>query len=77
MKIEEDDENFLNIQSAKIFLSTILRYATINTDYDLWVTFLEYLSACFIGYQIGTQFQISNNSGYLIKQTVRYAKSAS
>ena len=76
MKIEEDDENFLNIQSAKIFLSTILRYAT-DYKHGLWVTFLEYLSACFIDYQIGTQFQISNNSWYLIKQTVRYAKSAS
>ena len=33
MKIEEDDENFLNIQSAKIFLSTIL---TPDSTRDAW-----------------------------------------
>ena len=75
MKIEEDDENFFEYSISKII--SFYYFEVCDYKHKLWVTFLEYLSACFIGYQIGTQFQISNDSGYLIKQTVRYAKSAS
>ena len=75
MKIEEDDENFFEYSISKMI--SFYYFEVCDYKHGLWVTFLEYLSACFIGYQIGTQFQISNDSGYLIKQTVRYAKSAS